>query len=336
MSHLPVERLEDLGLSLPSYMDLGGMGAGALGTVERHPTAPHRVVKLYRDSIVPRGHVLEAIAALATPSAAHLIVDAHVCLPLTLVNREVGGMRVCCGYTMADAGDRFRREAHSFGNPQSVLLDVQHLTRPANAASLGLPVPGEDVRLMIADQILETLAALHDLGWLAQDMLSETNVLWTNSPDPAARFIDSDSMRPEGGLGAVEASHSVNYEPTEWPADQQCRASDVWKAGLMCGRVLAADSRWPQVPDPLSVGNGRVARLLLDAVAPGRDTPRPTMRQLADSMKRALANAGLASSFLPFVAPAVGQPAHSSFTPFATPLPVAPQRSGFVPFSSAP
>lgn len=315
MSPLPIERLTALGLALPDHVERGSAGAGAQGTVHQHPTRPGHLVKLYRPGLVPRRDVLDALGSLATdPNViGGSVLRERFRLPVALVTHDQAGHELCCGFVMEDVGDRFRRDVESFGSRRSLLLEAQHLIRWENAATLRLPGPDADARLELVALLLESLAALHRAGWLAQDVISELNIVWCDDPDVA--FIDTDSMRPMHGLGIVPPCHSPNYAPQTWAPAAQCADSDVWKAALLCGRILAGTAAWPQVADADAVGGTILGGLLLTAVRDAPSATRPTMHELANATRR-LSTGGSQSSFVPFVMPAVKRtPARSYFLP---------------------
>lgn len=313
---LPVEQLDHLGLTPPTPTG-GGGDAGAIGVVYPHPGDSSLVVKLFFPNVIPNAAVLHRLGALGhDPTVARRSLFAErLRLPVAVVTRTVGGMEQCCGFVMHDAGDAFRRTAHSF-QTRVVLLEAQHLTHPDTALSLGLPVLDDAERLVFAALVLETVADLHDAGWLAQDMLSGKNVLYSNDPDVAVCFLDTDSMRPMNDLGVGPSAHSPGYDPRAWPPHRQCADSDVWKAAVLCGRVLAGEQAWPHVSDPASAGGPLLGPLLVQAAVDDVSQPRPTMRQLANVALR-VAGVGSLSTFLPFTPVVV--PARSRWIPLVSP-----------------
>ncbi|NUV60419.1 hypothetical protein [Streptomyces sp. CAI-85] len=213
-----------------------GERAGSGGQGEVHAVGDGSLLyKEYKDPAKVDGRALADLVAFrqGLGAADRTRLDALAAWPLC---RVVEGGRTL-GFLMRRAPARMTWRTAAGATK---LLELQYLIRPPKVAwqEVSQPTPGQRRELALA--CVDAIAWFHDAGLVIGD-ISQANVLWSLSPDPAVHFLDCDGFR-RVGRGAVQAQAATpDWNDPLAPSTEASVDTDAYKTALTAGRILAQD-----------------------------------------------------------------------------------------------
>ncbi|MCG3039771.1 hypothetical protein ACLIYM_22075 [Streptomyces fenghuangensis] len=211
------------------------VGGGGQGEV--HAVAGDAVLlyKEYKSPSTVDGNALAALVAfrqgLGRGDRDHL--DARAAWPLC---RVVEGGRVV-GFLLRRAPSHMTWRTSA---GKTKLVELQYLLRPPKAAWQEVSQPTPEQRRALALACVETIDWFHGAGLVIGD-ISQANVLWSLTPEPAAYFLDCDGFR-RVGHGPVQAQAGTpDWNDPLTPSTEASVDTDAYKTALVAGRILARD-----------------------------------------------------------------------------------------------
>ncbi|MGC2996921.1 hypothetical protein ACPF8X_00520 [Streptomyces sp. G35A] len=162
------------------------------------------------------------------------------------------------------------------------LLELQYLIRPPKAAWQDVAQPTPEQRRALVLACVEAIGWFHDAGLVIGD-ISQANVLWSLSPEPAVHFLDCDGFRRVGRAAVQAQAATPDWNDPLAPSTDATVDTDAYKTALLAGRVV---SRQPYVipgqnlefvPGCLNDRqNDAVRRLFAQAAGERGTRPRPS------------------------------------------------------------
>ncbi|MFE0404019.1 hypothetical protein ACFW19_19280 [Streptomyces nigra] len=120
------------------------------------------------------------------------------------------------------------------------LLELQYLLRPPRVAWQEVSQPTPDQRRALAMACADAIGWFHDAGLVIGD-ISQANILWSLTPEPAIHFLDCDGFR-QVGRDAVQAQAATpDWDDPLSPSTEASVDTDAYKTALTVGRVLAQE-----------------------------------------------------------------------------------------------
>ncbi len=169
--------------------------------------------------------------ALGQGDREHL--DAHAAWPLC---RVVDGGRAV-GFLMRRAPSHMTWRTSAGGTK---LLELQYLVRPPKVAWQEVPQPTPEHRRALALACVEVIDWFHGAGLVVGDV-SQANVLWSLTPEPAVHFLDCDGFRRVGHKAVQDQAGTPDWDDPLTPSTEASVDTDAYKTALVAGRVLARD-----------------------------------------------------------------------------------------------
>ncbi|GAA3504737.1 hypothetical protein GCM10019016_118500 [Streptomyces prasinosporus] len=257
------------------------VGSGGQGDVYA-VTGGLLLFKEYKDPSKVNGTALADLAGLrqGLVQADRSRLDALAAWPLC---RVVEGGRTL-GFLMrrAPAPMTWRTAAGA-----TKLLELQYLIRPPKAAWQDVAQPTPEQRRALALACVEAIGWFHDAGLVIGD-ISQANVLWSLSPEPAVHFLDCDGFRRVGRAAVQAQAATPDWNDPLAPSTDATVDTDAYKTALVAGRIVA---RQPYVrpgqdlelvPGCLDDRQGDgVRRLFAQAAGERGSRPRPSEWQTA-------------------------------------------------------
>ncbi|MFF5183435.1 hypothetical protein ACFY30_06535 [Streptomyces sp. NPDC000345] len=120
------------------------------------------------------------------------------------------------------------------------LLELQYLIRPPKAAWQDVSQPTPEQRRALALACVEAISWFHDAGLVIGD-ISQANVLWSLTPEPAVHFLDCDGFRRVGREAVQAQAATPDWNDPLAPSTEASVDTDAYKTALTAGRVLAQD-----------------------------------------------------------------------------------------------
>jgi hypothetical protein len=218
-----------------STLQLGKeLGSGGQATVYEL-VGSSEVVKLYHDHVPRDGARLAELIDWRTglPDQGRNRLDAATCWPTQVVTE--GGNAVGC--KMPRLPDSFLvRLSTGLVRPR----EFQYLSRPADAAKLGIAHPDDAAVMKLCQSYASVLDVLERNGAAFGD-ISMRNLLWTVEPEPAVRLIDCDGACLTGRSPALTPVVTGGWEDHSQRHSTPDRHSDRYKLALVIGRALFGD-----------------------------------------------------------------------------------------------
>ncbi|MGV9944040.1 hypothetical protein [Streptomyces sp. NPDC003401] len=255
------------------------VGSGGQGDVYAVTGSP-LLFKEYKDPSKVNGTALADLVGLrqglGQADRSHL--DALAAWPLC---RVVEGGRTL-GFLMRRAHMTWRTATGA-----TKLLELQYLIRPPKAAWQDVAQPTPEQRRALALACVEAIGWFHDAGLVIGD-ISQANVLWSLSPEPAVHFLDCDGFRRVGHAAVQAQAATPDWNDPLTPSTDATVDTDAYKTALVTGRIVA---RQPYVrpgqdlelvPGCLDDRQGDgVRRLFAQAAGERGSRPRPSEWQTA-------------------------------------------------------
>ncbi|PBC93639.1 hypothetical protein BX281_1473 [Streptomyces sp. Ag82_O1-15] len=120
------------------------------------------------------------------------------------------------------------------------LLELQYLIRPPKVAWQEVAQPAPEQRRALAQACADAIGWFHDAGLVIGD-ISQANILWSITPEPAIHFLDCDGFR-QIGRNAVQAQAATpDWNDPLAPSTEASVDTDAYKTALTVGRILAQD-----------------------------------------------------------------------------------------------
>ncbi|MFF3464575.1 hypothetical protein [Streptomyces sp. NPDC002619] len=167
------------------------------------------------------------------------------------------------------------------------LLELQYLIRRPKVAwkEVQQPTPGQ--RRTLASACVEAVSWFHSAGLVIGD-ISQANVLWSLSPEPAVHFLDCDGFRRVGRPAVQAQAATPDWNDPLAPSTEASVDTDAYKTALMAARILAQeaylrpDKRLQAVAGCLNERQAEAAQRLFSQAAGERGTrPHPSEWQTA-------------------------------------------------------
>ncbi|MFJ3207535.1 hypothetical protein [Streptomyces flaveolus] len=118
------------------------------------------------------------------------------------------------------------------------LLELQYLIRPPKAAWQDVTQPTPEQRRALVLACVEAVGWFHDAGLVIGD-ISQVNVLWSLSPEPAVHFLDCDGFRRVGRAAVQAQAATPDWNDPLAPSTDATVDTDAYKTALMVGRVVS-------------------------------------------------------------------------------------------------
>lgn len=118
------------------------------------------------------------------------------------------------------------------------LVELQYLVRPPKAAWQDVVQPSPEQRRALALACVEAIGWFHDAGLVIGD-ISQANVLWSLSPDPAVHFLDCDGFRRVGHAAVQAQAATPDWNDPLAPSIDATVDTDAYKTALVAGRIVA-------------------------------------------------------------------------------------------------
>ncbi|WP_030856147.1 hypothetical protein [Streptomyces sp. NRRL S-37] len=118
------------------------------------------------------------------------------------------------------------------------LLELQYLIRPPKAAWQDVAQPAPEQRRALALACVEAIGWFHDAGLVIGD-ISQANVLWSLSPEPAVHFLDCDGFRRVGRAAVQAQAATPDWNDPLASSTDATVDTDAYKTALVAGRILA-------------------------------------------------------------------------------------------------
>ncbi|MFI7020221.1 hypothetical protein [Streptomyces sp. NPDC050164] len=216
-----------------SSLALGArVGSGGQGDVHAVTGGP-LLFKEYKEPYKVNGTALADLVALrqGLGQADRSRLDALAAWPLC---RVVEGGRTL-GFLMrrAPAHMTWRTSAGA-----TKLVELQYLIRPPKAAWQDVVQPGPEQRRALALACVEAIGWFHDAGLVIGD-ISQANVLWSLSPEPAVHFLDCDGFRRVGHAAVQAQAATPDWNDPLAPSTDATVDTDAYKTALVAGRIVA-------------------------------------------------------------------------------------------------
>ncbi len=167
------------------------------------------------------------------------------------------------------------------------LVELQYLIRPPKAAWQDVVQPGPAQRRALALACVEAIGWFHDAGLVIGD-ISQANVLWSLSPEPAVHFLDCDGFRRVGRAAVQAQAATPDWNDPLAPSTDATVDTDAYKTALVAGRIVAQQpyvlpgQELQPVPGCLNERQTDGVRRLFAQAAGERGTrPRPSEWQTA-------------------------------------------------------
>jgi DNA-binding helix-hairpin-helix protein with protein kinase domain len=188
--------------------------------------------KAYKEPSKVNGTALADLVALrqGLGQADRSRLDTLAAWPLC---RVVGSGRVL-GFLMRRAPSHmtWRTSAGS-----TKLVELQYLIRPPKAAWQDVVQPNPDQRRALALTCVEAISWFHDAGLVIGD-ISQANVLWSLSPEPAVHFLDCDGFRRVGRPAVQDQAATPDWSDPLAPSTDATVDTDAYKTALVAGRIV--------------------------------------------------------------------------------------------------
>ncbi|MFC9636410.1 hypothetical protein ACFXKI_42925 [Streptomyces mirabilis] len=120
------------------------------------------------------------------------------------------------------------------------LLELQYLIRPSKVAWQEVVQPTPEQRRALALACVKTIGWFHDAGLVIGD-ISQANILWSLTPEPAVHFLDCDGFRRVGRDAVQAQAATPDWNDPLAPSTEASVDTDAYKTALTVGRVLAQD-----------------------------------------------------------------------------------------------
>ncbi|MEU1176879.1 hypothetical protein ABZ464_04385 [Streptomyces sp. NPDC005820] len=120
------------------------------------------------------------------------------------------------------------------------LLELQYLIRPPKVAWQEVSQPTPEQRRVLALACVEAIGWFHDAGLVIGD-ISQANVLWSLTPDPAVHFLDCDGFRRVGRDAVQAQAATPDWNDPLAPSTEASVDTDAYKTALTAGRILARE-----------------------------------------------------------------------------------------------
>ncbi|MFI2374869.1 hypothetical protein ACH5AO_07340 [Streptomyces sp. NPDC018964] len=120
----------------------------------------------------------------------------------------------------------------------SKLIELQYLIRPPKAAWQDVAQPTPEQRRALALACVEAIGWFHDAGLVIGD-ISQANVLWSLSPEPAVHFLDCDGFRRVGRPAVQDQAATPDWNDPLAPSTDATVDTDAYKTALVAGRIVA-------------------------------------------------------------------------------------------------
>ncbi|MGW0816220.1 hypothetical protein ACWD00_23655 [Streptomyces viridiviolaceus] len=167
------------------------------------------------------------------------------------------------------------------------LLELQYLIRPPKAAWKDVTQPTPEQRRTVALACVEAIGWFHDAGLVIGD-ISQANVLWSLSPEPAVHFLDCDGFRRVGRAAVQAQAATPDWNDPLAPSTDATVDTDAYKTALVAGRIVSQQpyvipgQDLKLVPGCLDDRqSGGVRRLFAQAAGERGTRPRPGEWQTA-------------------------------------------------------
>ncbi|MFF7853200.1 hypothetical protein [Streptomyces sp. NPDC007904] len=118
------------------------------------------------------------------------------------------------------------------------LLELQYLIRPPKAAWQDVAQPTPEQRRVLVLACVEAIGWFHDAGLVIGD-ISQANVLWSLSPEPAVHFLDCDGFRRVGHAAVQAQAATPDWNDPLAPSTDATVDTDAYKTALLVGRVVS-------------------------------------------------------------------------------------------------
>ncbi|MFI1417704.1 hypothetical protein ACH4VX_06875 [Streptomyces sp. NPDC020731] len=118
------------------------------------------------------------------------------------------------------------------------LLELQYLIRPPKAAWQDVAQPAPEQRRALALACAEAIGWFHDAGLVIGD-ISQANILWSLSPEPAVHFLDCDGFRRVGRAAVQAQAATPDWNDPLAPSTDATVDTDAYKTALVVGRIVA-------------------------------------------------------------------------------------------------
>ncbi|MGW0797104.1 hypothetical protein [Streptomyces sp. NPDC002692] len=175
------------------------------------------------------------------------------------------------------------------------LVELQYLVRPSKVAWQEVSQPTPEQRRALALACVEAIGWFHDAGLVIGD-ISQANILWSLTPEPAVHFLDCDGFRRLGRDAVQAQAATPDWNDPLAPSTEASVDTDAYKTALTVGRILAQDPYLrPEkglrpVTGCLNERQAAAAERLFAQAAGGRGTrPRPGEWQTALSDRGTIA-----------------------------------------------
>ncbi|GAA3956456.1 hypothetical protein GCM10022384_07040 [Streptomyces marokkonensis] len=122
----------------------------------------------------------------------------------------------------------------------SKLLELQYLIRAPKVAWQEVAQPTPRQRRALALACVEAIGWFHDAGLVIGD-ISQANVLWSVSPEPAVHFLDCDGFRRVGRAAVQAQAGTPDWNDPLASSTDATVDTDAYKTALVAGRVVAQE-----------------------------------------------------------------------------------------------
>ncbi|MFE5108459.1 hypothetical protein [Streptomyces sp. NPDC056663] len=120
------------------------------------------------------------------------------------------------------------------------LLELQYLIRPPKVAWQEVSQPTPEQRRALALACVEAIGWFHDAGLVIGD-ISQANILWSLTPEPAVHFLDCDGFRRVGRDAVQAQAATPDWNDPLAPSTEASVDTDAYKTALTAGRILAQE-----------------------------------------------------------------------------------------------
>ncbi|MFE7751631.1 hypothetical protein [Streptomyces sp. NPDC057428] len=213
-----------------------GERAGTGGQGEVHAVGDGSMLyKEYKDPSEVNGHALADLVAFrqGLGQADRTRLDALAAWPLS---RVVEGGRAL-GFLMRRAPSPMTWRT---ATGATKLLELQYLIRPPKVAWQEVPQPTPEQRRALALACVEAIGWFHDAGLVIGD-ISQANILWSLTPEPAVHFLDCDGFRRVGRDAVQDQAATPDWNDPLAPSTEANVDTDAYKTALTAGRILAQE-----------------------------------------------------------------------------------------------
>ncbi|MFD7446013.1 hypothetical protein [Streptomyces sp. NPDC059909] len=120
------------------------------------------------------------------------------------------------------------------------LLELQYLIRPPKVGYQGVPQATPEQRRALALICVETVSWFHSAGLIIGD-ISQANVLWSLTPEPAVHFLDCDGFRRVGREAVQAQAATPDWNDPLAPSTDASVDTDAYKTALVAGRIITRE-----------------------------------------------------------------------------------------------